>query len=390
MPWNVVYISLARQPMWYILHWHAKGAHSIGMHSHIRSGGTLILVHMFLAWGYAPTFLCAMPPGSKRKREVEEDDTGPTQRPQGDRTTEIARQCELPEDNLAEDTPSGHAPADGGDSTTEPSAKRTCWGFPKAHAMFHVRETMVMYGNVAEVSAESTERRHVSLKTMFAKVEPGPRAAVQVLAAEIKREVAVREHWKTSGEGGGPRQSIPQPSAVNASFGQRLQGSGKKFPVWESIVEWKTCINSLCLPASWRYVKRQNSGQAPSTGRLILSLTELFDRHSMWCEQATELQHLPLHMAKFLRDTKPHMIPDDIPAAQDDKLTWQQVQALCALVQPYPTHPNRRGDKDSPHLFVHQAVSIRRPRVPGQVRIARTLAVPRASVTLCTLFRFAN
>ena len=63
-----------------------------------------------------------MPPGSKRKREVEEDDTGPTQRPQGDRTTEIARQCELPEDNLTEDTPSGHAPADGGDSTTEPSS----------------------------------------------------------------------------------------------------------------------------------------------------------------------------------------------------------------------------------------------------------------------------
>ena len=110
----------------------------------------------------------------------------------------------------------------------------------------------------------------------------------------------------------------------------------------------------------------------------------------MWCEQATEMQHLPLHMAKFLRDTKPHMIPDDIPAAQDDKLTWQQVQALCALVQPYPTHPNRRGDKDAPHLFVHQAVSIRRPRVPGQVRTARTVAVPRASVTLCTLFRFAN
>ena len=59
--------------------------------------------------------------------------------------------------------------------------------------MLHVRETLCLYGSVAEVSAESTERRHVSLKTMFAKVEPGPRAAVQVLAAEIKREVAVRE-----------------------------------------------------------------------------------------------------------------------------------------------------------------------------------------------------
>jgi hypothetical protein len=67
--------------------------------------------------------------------------------------------------------------------------------------MLHVpvRETLCLYGNVAEVSAESTEHRHVSLKTLFAKVEPGPRAAVQVLAAEIKREVALNEHFKTNG-----------------------------------------------------------------------------------------------------------------------------------------------------------------------------------------------
>jgi hypothetical protein len=176
---------------------------------------------------------------------------------------------------------------------------------------------------------------------------------------------------------------------VNASFGQRLHGSGRRYPVWESIVEWKTCSNSLCLPASWKKVQNMTSGQSTSTGRLILSLTHLFDKDSMWCQQASEMQHLPLHMAKFLCDTKPHMIPDNIPAAQDDKLTWQQVQALCTLVQPYPTYGTRRGDKHSPHLFVHQALSIQRPRVPGQVWIARTPPCC-PSVTLCTLLSFAN
>lgn len=57
--------------------------------------------------------------------------------------------------------------------------KRTCFGFPKGHACLHHRETLRLYGSLAEVSAEPTERRHVSLKAAFLNVEPGPRAAQQ-------------------------------------------------------------------------------------------------------------------------------------------------------------------------------------------------------------------
>jgi hypothetical protein len=297
-------------------------------------------------------------PGTKQKRQDDEQEDNAPARPNGD--------DELPRDNLREGSPTAGIGPDRNGRGTVPRAKRTCWGFPKAHAMLHVRETLRLYGSVAEVSAEPTERRHVSLKVAFAKVEHGPRAALQVLAAEIKREVAMREHFNVSGEGGGARHSIPKPDTVNASFGQRLHASGRRYPVWESIVEWSKCSSNLTLPAYWNYVRSPaHTGQG--SRRLILSLTELFDTDSLWCRQASEMQYLPEHMAKFLRDAKPEIVPASIPAAEEDKLTWQQVHALCALVQAYPGKSCR--DKDSPHLFVHQGLSIERPGVPGQVLI---------------------
>lgn len=108
----------------------------------------------------------------------------------------------------------------------------------------------------------------------------------------------------------------------------------------------------------------------------------MFDKDSFWNRQASDMHHLPLHVAKFLRDSPSVETPADIPAAEDDMLSWHHVQALCGMVQPYPV----RNNKDSAakhHLLVHQALSIRRPGVDGQVMPATCcLDPPNASIHL--------
>lgn len=101
--------------------------------------------------------------------------------------------------------------------------------------------------------------------------------------------------------------------------------------------------------------------------RVIISLTELFDKESFWCLQAWEMQYLPQHMAKFLRDTPNIQTPAHIPGPEEDKLTWVQVETLCGMVQPYPGKM-RHGSAPT-HLLVHQTLSIECVNVPGQVPV---------------------
>jgi len=105
---------------------------------------------------------------AKRKRAEEPDTRCAQSGPKGDDDT-------LRENLALDDEPSE---ARRGAAHATPG-KRTCFGFPKGHACLHHRETLRLYGSLAEVSAEPTERRHVSLKAAFLNVEPGPRAAQQ-------------------------------------------------------------------------------------------------------------------------------------------------------------------------------------------------------------------
>jgi len=252
----------------------------------------------------------------------------------------------------------------------DPSArKRPSWGFPKAHGMLHVRETLRLYGSVAEVSAEAMERRHMSLKARFRKVERGPRAGLQVLMAEMKAEQASRQAEQVCGPEAGASQGIPPTPGVNASFGQNLHESGRKYPVWLAMLHHKQCLCEMTVPALTSRIKHLGIVNGP---RLVLSLTHLFDKTSFWCAQAWEMQHLPEHMAKFIRDYLPALMPEDIPRAHVDNLSWRNIQALCDMVQ-QPESANGNGHHlDRGHLLVHHAWSITHPGTKGQVPPCRT------------------
>jgi hypothetical protein len=183
--------------------------------------------------------------------------------------------------------------------------------------------------------------------------------------AEMKAESAMRDLFCRTGEGRISGHGVPQEKDVNVSFGQQLHASGRNYPVWQSIVDWRQCHSQLTLPAQWTGFKGPAS-RSGGRSRIILSLTEMFDKDFFWIRQATDIQHLPLHIAKFLRDLQSIVTPTDILPAEEDKLTWHHVQALCGMVQPYPV----RNNKDSAakhHLLVHQAISIQRPGGDRQV-----------------------
>ena len=229
--------------------------------------------------------------------------------------------------------------------------------------MLHVRETLRLYGSVSEVSAEAMERRHMSLKARFRLVRPGPRAAVQVLMAEMKAEIATQQE-DICGRNEEDSVAIPTPPAVNASFGQNLHPSGRKYPVWLAMLHWKRCLHRMTVPVQPKWMR--HSGGRVQGSRLILSLTEMFDKTSFWCQQAWEMEHLPEHMAKFIRDYLPDITSPDIPAAHKDNLTWGNIQTLCGMVQ-----VTRRADGKeqgpSGHLAVHHVLTISHPGTAGQV-----------------------
>ena len=80
------------------------------------------------------------------------------------------------------------------------------------------------------------------------------------------------------------------------------------------------------------------------------------------------MEHLPEHMAKFIRDYLPDITPPDIPAAHEDNLTWGKIQTLCDMVQ---MNRSAYGKEHAPsgHLVVHHVLTISHPGTAGQVPV---------------------
>ena len=247
--------------------------------------------------------------------------------------------------------------------------KRPCWGFPKGHAMLHVQETHLLYGNIAEVSAEPMERLHLLLKKLYAKVEDGPLAAKQVLLAVMKAETAARlkETAFDSDEGEDTHDGDALGRmTVNASFSQGLHPSGRLFPVCQAIREWKQCEGELVHRAgcAWEASSKGRAGRRA----FILELNELHEKTSPWCKQVPDLNTLPVHLARYIRDHLDHL-PDGIPGAGGPMLTWQNIQTLLKMVMPYaePGSAGRPTVSCNGHLSIYNALRIRHPKMPGQV-----------------------
>jgi hypothetical protein len=267
-------------------------------------------------------------------------------------------------------------------------ALRTVFGMPKGHACLHVRETIRLYGNLANTSAEPMERKHLGLKKLFQKIEAGPTANLQVLLAVMKQEQALSEVEGQEEEsdadackGRAGNRKRPRSgelgawatAAVNASFGTNLHDSGRRYPVWQAIIEWLQCAHSLTIPAQCSWEVDEARGRH-SQRELIIDLAELEHASSSWCQDVPDMQHLRLSLATYLRDNMPSgSLPADVPAG--GRMSWAQVTTMCKCVCAYndkecqhrPRGPGRLQELGQAHLAVHNCLSIRHPHMEGQV-----------------------
>jgi len=182
--------------------------------------------------------------------------------------------------------------------------------YPKAHAMLHASASIRLYGQWANCSAESLERKHVDIKDAAQQTNQREHWLLQVLmrtkresdirvqAAEVRHAMAreplsgnIDDLDASASQGrDGVSSRNHAASQQAASFGDKLHRSGLQMPVWNFIVKWRECMKKLSI--------RQEG--------LTIHWESLAYKKSEVLRQCPELLELPMAMAYYVQEHMMH------------------------------------------------------------------------------------
>ena len=229
--------------------------------------------------------------------------------------------------------------------------KKNAHQYPKAHAIMHVSASILLYGEWANCSAESLERKHVDIKDAAQQTNQRDGWLLQVLM-RTKREsdIAVQASQMRRDEESIMLQCNPAGVLTPASFGDALHHSGLRMPVWNLIVKWGECVKHLDI--------RQPSLKIPWDS---LSYTQ-----SEVVMQCKEMMELPEAMAYYIQDTMLRMAPpglwSNIP--KHGALTTQEMYTLNkCIVTPSRLSRHSRFAVTEEHILCYNVMTIQHPNM---------------------------
>jgi hypothetical protein len=277
---------------------------------------------------------------------------------------------------------------EGGESSMETGAGNKAWTFPKAHGMYHCSTTVRLFGPLQGSSGESMERRHVDIKEAFTRTNNHKDCEVQVLRGEMRMDDSSagckRQHDGQDGQAGAAKRP-----RLNASFGDTLHRSARRYAVWHAAQHWRDCKRHLMFEAVRTHELTERGWQ--SQARVTIRMQALYDASSEWRMNCVHMRHLPAELARYIRDEfSAQWAEGRFPMAGEDTLTWAQVVELCGMVQTINSRSNQgaaqaHGPSET-HLQVFNALQIVHPDVPDEVNADRdcNMHVVNAQHAYCT------
>jgi len=272
-------------------------------------------------------------------------------------------------------------------SEEEDSAKPTKrpWVFPKAHGMAaHVWATTLLYGDMANVSAQIIENMHVPVKDL-ARRSNGKRGwEAQAMTKNMREsELALKTwtpptptldsdvesnlgivgnieqiaHMGSGSKSGGSSLHMPPSvgrAGVYATFRNGTSGTGLRYPVWKVIQGYAECTRILETPTTRQRIP------------VIIQVNSLAGSTSEWLTLCPEMAFLPRFLAKYVCDrfhsAHPQVVPDP-----SGKLSHKEIADLVNMVQ-VACVTQKAGRSTLPgSIASFNVLAIRHPAVAGQV-----------------------
>ena len=222
--------------------------------------------------------------------------------------------------------------------------------FPKAHGMAaHVCATTLLYGDMANVSAQIIENMHVPVKDLARRSNGKCGCEAQTMTKNIRENELVLKTWtpltatlqsnvvSDSVNVGNLEQIAPMGSAPNsggsslhttpsmscagvyATFRNGTSGTGLQYPVWTAIQGCAECTCILETPTTRQRIP------------LMIQVNSLMGTNSKWLTLCPDTTFLPRFLAKYVCDnfhcTHPQLVPDP-----SQKLYYREIADLVQFV----------------------------------------------------------
>ena len=153
----------------------------------------------------------------------------------------------------------------------------------------------------------------------------------------------------------------------HASFSDNMNSSGRRYPMWAIVTDWKNCSKMLVIAATDRNLVTESGGH--SKAQILIDLDALLIPTSEWNRSCADMMRLRTYLAMFLRNQYGHVgaIQDMLGTQFQDRLTHVQIQALCSLIIPWHGSQRQQTRYGSGHLTVYWGLRIKHQTIPGQV-----------------------
>jgi len=248
--------------------------------------------------------------------------------------------------------------------------------------MFHTRATIKMFGPLSNTSAEAVEKKHVAIKQMFEHTSQRQDTCLQVLVRckriddmmkihdQLKNDALEEEEEGMEGPAGSMDQGRTYESLghqTHASFSDNMNSSGRRYPMWAIVTDWKNCGKMLVIAATDRNLVTVSGGH--SKAQILIDLDALLIPTSEWNRSCDDMTRLRTYLAMFLRNKYGHVgaIQAMLGSQFQDRLTHVQIQGLCSLIIPWHGSQRQQTRYGSGHLAVYWGLRIKHLTIPGQV-----------------------
>jgi len=233
-------------------------------------------------------------------------------------------------------------------SEEEESAQPTKrpWVFPKAHGMVaHVWATPLLYGDMANVSAQIIENMHVPVKDL-ARRSNGKRGwEAQAMTKNMRESELALKTWTPltathqsdvvsdsvivgnleqiaqmgSGTNSGGSSLHMPPSVIRArvyaTFRNRTSGTGLQYPVWRAIQGYSECTRILQTPTTRQRIP------------VMIQVNSLTGTNSEWLTLCANMAFLPRFLAKYVCD-RFHCSHPQLVSDPSGKLSYREIADL--------------------------------------------------------------
>jgi hypothetical protein len=252
-------------------------------------------------------------------------------------------------------------------TATAKNVKKTAHQYPKAHAMMHAPASIELYGQWANCSAESMERKHVDIKDAAQQTNQRDGWLLQVLM-RTKRESdisakasqmrtgasTVSDQNGLNGHGHSVRDEQEELNTEGgvmtaASFGDTLHHSGLRMPIWTFIVQWAECMKVLDIRQPVLKIPWDSLSYAKS--EVVV--------------QCKAMMELPEAMAYYIQESflsTSHMQTwSKIPV--NGALSTQEMHELNKCIVPPPRHCKSRQWTSVEHILCFNVMTIKHPDI---------------------------